>query len=102
MKRRVCAAVVFGLLGAAAVLAAQETPPPSPAPQASSTPTVVYKQKFPGDPAHSEPEAAALGYMRTLLQAQRDYRKKFGHYASSLIALITLCCGGLTLSPVHR
>jgi len=30
-------------------------------------------------------------------------RRSFGfHSASSLIALITLCCGGLTLSPAHR
>ena len=30
-------------------------------------------------------------------------RRSFGfHSASSLIALITLCCGGLKLSPVHR
>ena len=30
-------------------------------------------------------------------------RRSFGfHSASSLIALITLCCGGITLSPVHR
>lgn len=30
-------------------------------------------------------------------------RRSFGfHSASSLIALIHLCCGGLTLSPVHR
>ncbi len=30
-------------------------------------------------------------------------RRSFGfHSATSLIALITLCCGGITLSPVHR
>jgi transposase len=30
-------------------------------------------------------------------------RRSFGfHGASSLIALITLCCGGIALSPVHR
>jgi hypothetical protein len=30
-------------------------------------------------------------------------RRSFAfHSASSLIALIHLCCGGLTLSPVHR
>jgi hypothetical protein len=49
---------------------------------------VQYKPKFQGDPAHSEPEAAALGYMRTVVQAQRDYHKKFGHYATSLSALV--------------
>ncbi len=30
-------------------------------------------------------------------------RRSFGfHGASSLIALIKLCCGGLSLAPVHR
>jgi transposase len=30
-------------------------------------------------------------------------RRSFGfHSATSLIALITLCCGGITLAPVHR
>ena len=47
-----------------------------------------YKPKFKGDPAHSEPEAAALGYMRTVVQAQRDYKKKFNHYATTLAALV--------------
>jgi hypothetical protein len=79
------------LAGLAALAAAQEAPasptPPPPATQAPATPNVVYKPKFPGDPARSEPEAAALGYMRTVLNAQRDYKKKFNHYASSLYAL---------------
>ena len=47
----------------------------------------AYQPKFPGDPAHSDPEAAALGYMRTVANAQREYKKKFGHYAASLYAL---------------
>jgi transposase len=37
------------------------------------------------------------GKMRTIT------RRSFGfHSASSLIALITLCCGRITLAPVHR
>ncbi len=89
MRRTV---LILGFLATmAALAAAQETPPPSPPPapatQAPATPNVVYKPKFPGDPAHSEPEAAALGYMRTVLSAQRDYKKKFGHYATSLYVL---------------
>ena len=88
MNPRVCAAMLsLGLLGAMASLAAAQEAPPPPASQAPTGPTAVYKPKFPGDPAHSEPEAAALGYMRTLLNAQRDYKKKFGHYAPSLYAL---------------
>jgi hypothetical protein len=64
------------LLAALAVLAAGQTP------------QVPYRAKFPGDPAHSEAEASALGYMRTVVAAQREYKKKFGHYASSLNALV--------------
>ena len=54
---------------------------------AAQAPSMPYKPKFPGDPAHSEAEASALGYMRTVVYAQRDYKKKFGHYATSLYAL---------------
>ena len=48
----------------------------------------TYTPKFPGDPAKSNSEAAALGYMRTVVNAQRQYRKKKGKYASSLAALV--------------
>jgi hypothetical protein len=48
----------------------------------------TYQPKFPGDPAHSDAEAAALGYMRTVLRAQRQYNKTNGKYAPSLMALV--------------
>jgi len=48
----------------------------------------AYMPKFPGDPAHSNAEAAALGYLRTVAGAQREYKKKHGEYASSLAALV--------------
>ncbi len=48
----------------------------------------AYQPKFPGDPARSEAEAGALGYMRTVLRAQREYKKKHGNYAPSLEALV--------------
>ena len=47
----------------------------------------VYQPKFKGDPAHSDSEAAALGYMRTFLRAQRIYKRKNNHYATSLLDL---------------
>ena len=47
----------------------------------------VYQPKFKADPARSDAEAAALGYMRTFLRAQRIYKKKNGHYATSLLEL---------------
>ncbi len=47
----------------------------------------VYQPKFKGDPARSDSEAAALGYMRTFLRAQRLYKRKNAHYATSLLDL---------------
>ncbi|HZP17943.1 MAG TPA: hypothetical protein VFB00_08265 [Terriglobales bacterium] len=47
----------------------------------------VYQPKFKGDPARSDSEAAALGYLRTFLRAQRTYKKKNGHYAVTLLDL---------------
>jgi hypothetical protein len=50
--------------------------------------TPAYTPKFPGDPAQSNAEAAALGYMRTVGMAQRVYNKKHGTYATSLASLV--------------
>jgi acyl-coenzyme A synthetase/AMP-(fatty) acid ligase len=48
-----------------------------------------YKPKFPGDPARSEAEAAAMGYMRVVVNAQKNYsRKHSGQYATSLAQLV--------------
>jgi len=48
----------------------------------------AYTPKFPGDPAHSSAEASALGYMRTVASAQREYKKKHGGFATALSALV--------------
>src|SRR5690348_4838860 len=70
---RILPAVAFVLL--AAMLAAQ-------------TPTTSsYQPKFKGDPARSDSEAAALGYLRTFLRAQKIYKKKNDHFATSLMEL---------------
>ena len=47
-----------------------------------------YQPKFKGDPAKSDSEAAALGYMRTVLRAQKTYQKKNNKYAASLSDLV--------------
>ena len=52
-----------------------------------------YQPKFPGDPARSEAEAQALGYMRTVLRAEH------GKYAESLEALAGT--GSLTKRMAH-
>jgi hypothetical protein len=70
----------------AASLLAQQAPanqPTSPD-QAQST----YKPKFPGDPAHSDSEAAALAYMRVVIRAQKRFNKQYGHYAITLPELV--------------
>ena len=48
----------------------------------------TYKPLFKGDPAHSRSEAAALGYMRTVVDAQRAYKKKHKNYATSMQQLV--------------
>lgn len=55
--------------------------------QPSTQPSATYHPKFPGDPARSESEALALGYMRVVLRAQREYKKRHGKFADSLEAL---------------
>lgn len=48
-----------------------------------------YQPKFPGDPARSDSEANALGYMRTVIRAEHQYQKKNdGKFATSLTQLI--------------
>jgi hypothetical protein len=48
----------------------------------------TYQPKFAGDKAHSNAEAAALGYVRTVLTAQKLHHKKHNAYATSLAALV--------------
>jgi hypothetical protein len=48
----------------------------------------TYQPKFKGDPARSDSEANALGYLRTFLRAQKLYKKKNNHYATSLLELV--------------
>jgi hypothetical protein len=80
--------LVIGAIASAALLGAQ-TAAPAPAPEQSSpAASDTYQPKFPGDPARSNSEAAALGYMRTVLRAQREFDKKNGHFATSLAELV--------------
>jgi hypothetical protein len=58
--------------------------PPLAAQAAGST----YQPKFPGDPARSDSEAAALAYMRVVLRAQHRFEKQYGHFATSLAELV--------------
>jgi len=55
---------------------------------AAQTPASTYQPKFPGDPARSDSEAAALAYMRVVLRAQHRFEKQYGHFATSLTELV--------------
>ena len=50
--------------------------------------TSTYQPKFPGDPARSDSEAAALAYMRVVIRAQHRFNKQYGHYATTLAELV--------------
>jgi hypothetical protein len=79
--QRYCAGILaVGMIGAGVGLAQ------APA-QASAQPPAQYQPKFPSDPARSEAEAQALGYMRVVLRAQREYKKRHNKYADSLQSL---------------
>jgi hypothetical protein len=54
-------------------------------PAAAQTP---YQPKFPGDPARSDSEAGALGFMRVVVRAQKEYNKKHDEYATSFADLV--------------
>ncbi len=66
--------------------AAQDTTQTAPAAAPVQAP-VVYQPKFSGDPARSESEAQALGYMRVVLRAQKEFKKRHNKFAESLPAL---------------
>ena len=66
-------------------LARQTETAPSAVPQ-TSAPT--YTPKFPGDPARSDSEAAALAYMRVVIRAQKQFNKQYDHYATTLAELV--------------
>jgi hypothetical protein len=60
----------------------------SPNPQAPAAAQGQYTPKFPGDPARSDSESGALGYMRVVTRAQKLYNKKHNQYATSLADLV--------------
>jgi len=70
---RVTALMAAALLVAATLFSAAQT---------------AYQPKFKGDPARSESEANALGYMRTVIRAQKQYNKKNDKYAPTLSDLV--------------
>lgn len=75
--------VVAGLAMAATASAQNQAGEQAPAGSPGT-----YQPKFAGDPARSDAESAALGYMRVVIRAQKLYNKKHSQYATSLIELV--------------
>jgi hypothetical protein len=77
--------LVVGMMGAGFIGAQEQSSSQASTSQPAQAP--AYQPKFPGDPARSESEAQALGYMRVVLRAQREYKKRHDKYADSLADL---------------
>jgi hypothetical protein len=77
--------IFTALLLAACSLCAQDAA--SAAAQASPA-GPAYQPKFPGDPARSDSEAAALAYMRVVIRAQHQFSKQYDHFALTLAELV--------------
>ena len=93
-KRRIqryCTGILaVGMMAAGLRLALAQGSAPTPgqtSAQTATQPAATYQPKFPGDPARSEAEAQALGYMRVVLRAEHEYKKRHNKFADSLVAL---------------
>ena len=75
--------IFFALVVVACTLSAQEA---TPAPAAPETPS--YQPRFRGDPARSNSEFDALGYVRVVMRAEVGFNKHYGHYANTLSQLV--------------
>ena len=81
--------LIISLVGVAQTTPAAPQTAPAETPAQSAQPAQpAYQPKFAGDPARSDSEARALGYMRTVLRAQKEYKKKNDHYATTLLELV--------------
>jgi hypothetical protein len=78
--------LVAALLLIPCTLFAQDPPPG--ATTAAQTPASTYTPKVAGDPARSDSEAAALGYMRVVIRANRAFNKQYNHFALTLAELV--------------
>jgi hypothetical protein len=89
IKRFWVGAFVMGMTGILSGWAQAQEPgaPPAASTTAPVAAPATYQPKFAGDPARSESEAQALGYMRVVLRAQKEYKKRHDKFAESLAAL---------------
>src|SRR5512147_1138233 len=87
MPPRMSLRLLLALAVSTSALAGGQAAPAQTSPDQTVPVQTPYQPKFPGDPAKSEAEAGALGYMRVVLRAQREYKKRHDKFAPSLPAL---------------
>jgi len=91
VKRRRMQRYFAGILGVGLIVAgvglAQAQASAQTSAHTSAQPSTTYQPKFSGDPARSDSEAQALGYMRVVLRAEHAYKKRHDKYTGSLEAL---------------
>jgi hypothetical protein len=88
MKIRNLALFLSILPVAVALLAAAQDPARNTPAQGPAAAQGQYTPKFSGDPARSDSESGALGFMRVVIRAQKLYNKKHNEYATSLADLV--------------
>ena len=83
VQQCLAAILAFASLGAGLGRARAQAPVPTAGPDFYPG-FGEYQPKFKGDPARSESEAQALGYMRVVLRAEREYNKRHNKFTDSL------------------
>jgi hypothetical protein len=89
MKRSallLAAVAVFASTLLAQQLPADYSRPEQNAP--SGTLPSTYTPKYKGDPARSDSEYNAIAYVRTVVRAEKQFEKQYGHYALTLNELV--------------
>jgi len=81
-------ALFLSILPVAAGFTALAQDQPQDAAPAQAGAATPYQPKFPGDPARSDSESGALGFVRVVIRAQNQYNKKHDSYATSLADLV--------------
>jgi len=74
----------------ATTLLAQQLPADYSRPEQNATGTIpsTYTPKYKGDPSRSDSEYNAIAYVRTVVRAEKQFQKQYGHYALTLNELV--------------
>src|SRR5579864_1027662 len=88
LLRSLAVTLILAIAATPLLAQAPAEPAQTPAQTSPQTPAPTYQPKFPGDPARSDSEAAALAYMRVVIRAQKQFNKQYDHFATSLAELV--------------